>query len=175
MHRYYFFFYPLSNCLISSLVHFKNGPGYLINGTVSASNIPMYLNILIFPERSKFFFFFWFSRSNLSVIFWFKLFITIMAHFSILNYIPISWFYILTDCIKFFNSFSFLISSMFMKSFIFSWILLSLCISSVFSWVSLSLLQILMVMEHRFGIYVSRFLHLVNFFLLLSVSLFKFF
>ena len=52
------------------------------------------------------------------------LFITSMAHFSLLNPIPISWLYILTACMRVSSSFSFfansLMSSMYIRWLIFS-------------------------------------------------------
>ena len=108
--RYLFWIFPfISTCLM-----------------VSASKMPKYLLVSFSPSILILS---WFVSSIPSVRSCLPLFITSMAHFSMLNSIPLSWLYILTACIRFSSSFSFfansLMSSMYIRWLIFSWDLLS--------------------------------------------------
>ena len=63
----------------------------------SASNIPMYLQLSFSP---RILIFSWFGSSIPSVMSCFTLLIVSMLHFSILNFIPVSWLYIFTTYLQ---------------------------------------------------------------------------
>ena len=90
---------------------------------VSASSIFKYFYIFFSPSVLIFS---WYDSSIPSVMCPFPLLITNIVHFSLLNYIPISWLYILTVCIRSSISFSFSLNSLYIRGLIFSWNLLSL-------------------------------------------------
>ena len=77
----------------------------------------------LFSEHSDFFFLL-FDSFILSVMCRFLLFIRIMAHFSMLNSISMSWLYILTAFIRVFSSVWFLANSL-MSSIYIRWSILS--------------------------------------------------
>ena len=103
--RYYFLIFSfISTCLI-----------------VSASKMPKYLHVSFSPSVLILS---WFGRSILSVRCRLPLFCTNIAHFSVPNYIPISWLYILTACIRVSSSFSFFANSL-MSSMYIRWLVVS--------------------------------------------------
>ena len=107
--RYFFFIFSfISSCLM-----------------VSVSKIPKYLYVSLSVLILS-----WFGSSIPSARCCLPLFITTMAHFPLPNSTPMSWLYILTACIRVSSSFSFfansLMSSMYIRSLIFSYGLLSL-------------------------------------------------
>ena len=126
--------------LSSSFVHFKNGLQYLISGSAwclslwwdfccrdwfRPGNSYFFFHVCLFDnvrfEYSQVlvifflpsaFSFFLFASSIPSVISLLSLYIINIAHFSILNFIPISWLCILIVCIRISNSFSFFVNSL---------------------------------------------------------------
>ena len=122
-----------------------------------------------------------FGRSISSVKCRFPLFIISMAHFSLLNSIPILLLYILTVCIWVSNSLSFLanssISSLYIKTLINHLYLLRgirLCISWECDWVPSSLLQIIKVTVHLPGICLFGYLPQLSFFIMSWILLSRF-
>ena len=125
-----------SICSSSSLVYFRKGPEYLTRDTalvfipfirfllfssvsssflvllqysflilmVSASKIPLYLCVSFSPS---FLILSWFGSSIPSVRWRLPLFSSSLAHFSMPNFISMSWLHILTACIRVSSSFSF--------------------------------------------------------------------
>ena len=190
-----------SICWSSSLIHFKNGPEYLSSGIakvfISLMKFPRYSLVSnsfnfflssplvwwcplpIFQSICKFPFL-RVGSSISSVICHFPLFIMCTAYFSLANSTLMFWLYIVTACVRFWNCFSFLahslMSSMYIRWLIFSCNLIRLYPSVHFQnmWVTSSLSQIVMVITHLPGIYVSEFSTLLIFFLLLSAPLSSF-
>ena len=71
---------------------------------VSASNTPKILKLSFSPSV---WILFWFSTPFVCLFFYlFLLLIVSIAYFSVPNFIPVSWFYILIVCIRASNSFS---------------------------------------------------------------------
>ena len=121
----------------------------------------------------------WFCSSIPTVICRFPLLIISMSHFYMQNFIPISWLHITIACIRVSSYFSFLsnslIPSMYIWWFVFSCDLVSLKPPIYFLCMRSSLLQIIMVIAHLPGIYISGFSPQLSFFLLLLIQLHRFF
>ena len=106
-------------CLCYSLVYFKKNPEYLTRSTAQVF-IPLIMFLLDSFVLSSFLVSFspsvrilsCFASSIPSVRCRLPLFIISMAHFSMLNSIPMPWLYIPTECIRVSNSFSFIANSL---------------------------------------------------------------
>ena len=92
--------------------------------------LPVFLSICNFP----FLWAFWFFLNRVvllfSIIYCFPLFLTSMAHFSMLNSIPDFWLCILTACIRVFDSFNIFANNlmfMYMRFFLRFMMLVSAC------------------------------------------------
>ena len=130
---------------------------------VSVSNIRKYLKLSFSPNVCQF------GSSGPSVIGCIPLFIISMVHFSVKNYIPISWLYMFTACIRVSDSYLFLANNLMSSMHIFSCVLWSLYPPVYF--LNMWLSGIITIANMNGDWSITGFSPQLSFFLLLSVPL----